>query len=229
MIAAVPERRSVPTGSAGMGARIQSFIAALVGKPLFWVIFVAAGFAFPVVRSMTRKLPNPPGVVGEVKAFELFDHAGQKVSLETLKGKVWVASFISMQETKQSDDMTKTMARIRYRARNLSHAFHLVTFTIDPVRDDLTQRAKYAARFTANPATWQFVGGPEADVKAALATFQLTTDPNPSMAEFSRRERLVLVDSKGKIRGYYTTDLSSIDALVADLGMIANDPGTTNP
>jgi protein SCO1/2 len=216
---------TVPAVSvSSVGAAIQRFVAALVGRPAFWAIFLAVGFAFPIVRSMTRKLPPAPPHLGEVAPFTLVDHAGEKVTLESLRGKVWVADFISMQETKTSDDMSKTLSRVRYRARNLSHAFHLVTITIDPTRDDLAQRAKYAARFSASTATWQFLGGGEEDVKAALRSFQVTIDASPDVAEFARRERIVLVDQRGKIRGYYQTDLSSIDGLVADIGLVANDP-----
>ena len=36
-----------------------------------------------------------------------------------------------------------------------------------------------------------------------------------------------LVDQSGNLRGTYATDLSSIDALVADIGLLANlTPGT---
>jgi protein SCO1/2 len=203
------------------------FLARLVEKPLFWALFLLVAFALPVGRSMMRTLPRPPAALAAVAPFNLHDQDGHPVALDDLRGKVWVADFIPIQPTKPSDDLSKTMSRVRYRARNLSYAFHLVTISVDPVHDDLASRKKYAERFHASPATWQFLGGTSEEVEAALQSFQITADANPTLAEFSRRERIVLVDQNAHVRGTYATDLSSIDALVADIGLLANlTPGT---
>lgn len=218
-----------------VSASVQAFVAALVGRPAFWVIFVTLLFALPMARAMTRPLPKAPAITGHIGEFALFDHRGGSVTDHDLRGKVWVVDFVAMHETKPSDDMSKTMARLRYRTRNLSHAVHFVTITTDPSHDDDTQREKYATRFHANTATWSFLGGSEPAVKTALGSFGITTEPhlsrppsadrepNPDLAQFARRDRLVLVDQKGNIRGSYATDLSSLDSLVYDVGLLAND------
>ena len=206
-----------------VSASVQAFVAALVGRPAFWVIFVTLLFALPMARAMTRPLPKAPAITGHIGEFALFDHRGGSVTDRDLRGKVWVVDFVAMHETKPSDDMSKTMARLRYRTRNLSHAVHFVTITTDPSHDDDTQREKYATRFHANTATWSFLGGSEPAVKTALGSFGITTEPNPDLAQFARRDRLVLVDQQGNIRGSYATDLSSLDSLVYDVGLLAND------
>lgn len=209
--------------AARVGARVQRFFANLVGKPLFWVLFVLATFSLPLTKAFTRELPKAPPPLGNVGDFELFDQVGQRVGTEELRGTVWCVGFASMSESERSDALTKAMAKIRFRTRNLSGAFHLVTLTLDPERDVQNARAAYAERFHAAAPTWSFLGGDVAPVQSALGRFQLTTDATPTMAEFSRRERLVLVDKSGQVRGWYATDPEALDTLVSDIGLLAND------
>lgn len=211
-----------PTAPATFGSRVQAVVSGLVGRPAFWVVFMLIAFALPVVRSMTRKPPTAPEPIGETSPFALVDQEGRKVANGDLRGQVWVANFVTMTQSQSADDLTKTMARIRFRTRNLSHAFHLVSFTLDAstTQDD---RKAFADRFHAASPTWSFLGGDPAAVQQALTGFGLTTSKTPLVGEMSKREKLVLVDQGGRIRGWYATDLSSIDALVADVGVLAND------
>ena len=208
--------------NATFGSRVQSVVAALVGRPAFWVVFLLIGFALPVVRSMTRTAPTAPAPIGETSPFSLVDQEGRTVSRDSLRGQVWVGGFLTMTQSQTADDLTKTMARIRFRTRNLSHAFHLVSFTLDATTD-LPARKAFADRFHAASPTWSFLGGDPSAVEQALTGFGLTTSKTPVVAEMSKREKLVLVDQAGRIRGWYATDLSAIDALVADVGVLAND------
>jgi protein SCO1/2 len=212
-----------PTEPPSFGGRVQAFVAGLVGRPAFWIVFLGLAFGLPVVRSMTRELPKVPEPVGQVSPFTLVDQEGRVISDTNLRGQVWVGGFVSMEESEKSDDLTKTMARIRFRTRNLAHAFHLVSFSLDPARDSLDRRKAFADRFHAASPTWSFLGGDPTAVESALSGFGLTSTKTPLVGEMSKREKLVLVDQFGRIRGWYGTDLSSIDAIVADVGMLAND------
>src|SRR5437763_1164938 len=82
------------------------------------------------------------------------------------------------------------------RTRNLSHAFHLVSFTLDAstTQDD---RKAFADRFHAASPTWSFLGGDPTAVEQALTGFGLTITKTPVVAEMSKREKLVLVDQAG--------------------------------
>jgi len=212
-----------------LGEIRRGFVADWISKPGFWVAFLTLGFVLPLARALTRPAPVAPPAMGRVPAFSLVDHSGRTIGTAELVGRVWVAGFISMTESKKSDDMTKSMSRVRYRLRNLGHAFQLVTITLDPARDLEPVRLAYAQRFHANPATWSFLGGSLDQVEPLLASFQLTTAQNPSLAEFSRRERMVLIDQNSRVRGSYASDIASIDALVADAGLLANDPPIPTP
>ncbi len=212
-----------PADPTPLGSRVQAFVAGLVGRPAFWIVFLALAFGIPVLRSMTRDLPKIPPPIGQVAPFSLVDQEGRIISEMDLRGKVWVGCFVTMSESQAADDLTKTMARIRFRTRNLSHAFHLVSFSLEAGRDSLENRKAFADRFHAASPTWSFLGGDPAAVESALKGFGLTSTKTPLVGEMSKREKLVLVDQFGQIRGWYATDLSSIDSIVADVGYLAND------
>jgi protein SCO1 len=212
-----------PAEAPTFGSRVQAFVAGLVGRASFWIVFVVLAFGLPVVRSMTRPLPKVPDPIGMVSPFSLVDQEGRTLSEHDLRGQVWVGGFVAMSESQAGDDLTKTMARIRFRTRNLSHAFHLVSFSLDAARDTVENRKAFADRFHAASPTWSFLGGDPTAVETALSGFGLTSTKTPLVGEMSKREKLVLVDQFGRIRGWYGTDLSSIDAIVADVGNLAND------
>jgi protein SCO1/2 len=214
---------SFRAGTHRVGSRVQSLVASLVVRPWFWVLFVALTFVLPLYKAFTRRVPKAPPPLAQLGDFELVDQIGRRVGTEELEGVVWCVGFTAMSESEHGDALTRSMAKIRFRTRNLSGAFHLVTVTLDPERDTIAARDAYAQRFHAAAPSWSFLGGDVPAVQSALARFELSTDANPSMAEFSRRERLVLVDKQGKIRGYYTTDPDALDAIVADIGLLAND------
>ena len=218
----VPEPIATAPVPARAADRAQAVAARLVGSAWFWCLFIGTMFAFPIVRSMTRELPHVPAPIGVAPPFALVDQDGKTVQRDALLGRVWVVDFLSMNDTDRSDALTRTMARLKFRLRNVAQATHLASVTLDPERDDLGARARYAERFHVEGNAWSLLGGDPKIVGEALAGFGLTTDATPSIAEYGKRERILLVDKQARIRGWYATDANSLDALVTDVGMLAN-------
>lgn len=86
---------------------------------------------------------------------------------------------------------------------------NLVTFTVDPERDTPAALCEYANRFGADAQHWLFLTG-ERDVLYPLIrdSFHLAVEQNQGNArtpgnEVAHSTRLVLVDRKGHIRGYF--------------------------
>src|SRR5262245_47191060 len=89
-----------------------------------------AGLALLGGLSCRREAPE---VLGEVPAFDLTGRGGGAVSDATLRGKVWVASFIFTRCAGNCPQVTGTMERLQ---KELGLArrddVRLVTFTVDP-------------------------------------------------------------------------------------------------
>jgi protein SCO1/2 len=160
--------------------------------------------------------PNTPARSGETPdldipapAFNMTERSGKPVTLDDLKGKVWVASFVFTRCSGPCPQVSAAMARLQ-KELNLKETadLRLVTFTVDPDRDTPNELREYANRYQAEPEKWLFLTGlPEAELHKLLKEgFKVTAQRSPSPKpgdEFDHSSRLAVVDKKGVIRGYF--------------------------
>jgi protein SCO1/2 len=187
--------------------RIQAAVGAAVGRPLTWVVVVALIAGWPIAWGVLTPLPPRLPVLGTVPAFELTAQDGSPFGSKDLAGRVWLASFMFTRCQTGCPDTTLRMARIQGRTRNLEPAFHLVSFSVDPAFDDPARLAAYARAHRASPRMWTFLTGPVDALRDAI----------------SRGRHLVLVDSQGRLRGYYDPeDAGSVERAVRDAALLVN-------
>jgi protein SCO1/2 len=147
---------------------------------------------------------------GPVGPFTMKGADARPVSNEDLLGRVWIASFIFTRCTGPCPQVTATVARLQ-KELNLTAEpdLRLVTFTVDPERDDPSELEKYATNFRALPDRWLFLTGEKQAIHDLLIErFKVSVAEKPTQEktpgdEFAHSTRLVLVDRRGHIRGYY--------------------------
>ena len=170
-----------------------------------------------------RPLP-PLASYGHVPAFQLVDQRGAPFTDASMLGHVTVVDFIFTRCAASCPRLTARMADLQGRLpREDSHA-RLVSFSVDPENDTPPVLAEYAAHAGADPARWSFVTGPVDSMKAAVVTgFKValekvtTTKNGASDYDVTHGDWFVLVDPRGDLRGYYTTDdPRELDRLVRD-------------
>lgn len=187
--------------------RIQAWIGAAVGRPLTWVVVIALIAAWPISWALRTPVPPKLPVLGTVPPFELTAADGGRFGSKDLAGRVWLASFIFTRCRTVCPVITRQMARIQARTRNLEPAFHLVSISVDPGFDDPSRLAAYAREHRASPRMWTFLTGPVDAVRDAV----------------SRGTDLVLVDSEGRIRARYDPeDAASVERVVRDAALLVN-------
>jgi len=151
-----------------------------------------------------------------VPDFTLMERSRRSVTLEDLKGQVWVADFIFTRCAGICPAMSSKMLNLQQR---LPREIRLVSFSVDPANDTPEVLTEYAKRYNADPERWLFLtGDPEAMQKLSVGGFKLGLDPTGTDAEpITHSSRFVLVDRQGHIRGYYgTEDADILDRIVAD-------------
>lgn len=169
---------------------------------------------------------------GIVPDFTLTERSGRKASLADLKGKVWVAQFFYTHCTDICPLTVPQMSLLHLEYLNdpeFRSAVRFVSITVDPERDTAQVLRKFADGFSADPELWLFLTGDKA-VTYRLAQQGLKLgigeEKNPpEVVEKSGEEkellhsnRLILVDQKGRIRGYYSgIDAEAIVRLHSDL------------
>src|SRR5262245_35154691 len=97
--------------------------------------------------------PNP------VAPFSLTERSGRTVTLDDLKGKVWVAHFFFRCCSQGCAETTATMARLQD-ALARQPGVVLVSFTLDPESDTAEELQGYAADHGAAAERWLFLTGP---------------------------------------------------------------------
>lgn len=138
---------------------------------------------------------------GAVSDFSLTERGGRRVTLDDLAGKVWVASFVVTRcPDGKCPAVTRTVQRLQKELANRRDVL-LVTFTTDP-KDDPDELARYATAHDADPDRWLFLTGSPGEIDELLRSFRLRGPAN-KIGDTDHAQKLIVVDKKGEIRGYY--------------------------
>jgi protein SCO1/2 len=146
--------------------------------------------------------------LGPVADFRLTERSGRTVSRADLEGKVWVAAFFFTRCKGHCLQLSATMAGLHKDFANQPDV-RLVSFSVDPEADTPEVLREYADRFGADPKRWLFLTGKEDEIHGLIReSFHLSVEQNQGAARTPGNEvlhspRLVVVDRRGHIRGYF--------------------------
>ena len=164
------------------------------------LLIALAALGFAGISALKHGAP-PLDDFGPVGDFSLSERSGHTVTNTDLAGKVWVASFVFTRCTGPCPQVTGTVARAQDAFRDEPDV-RLVTFTVDPERDDPDELKKYADHFGADPERWLFLTGPEEKIDRLLIE-QFHVGVERGKPEVTHSTRLALVDRRGHVRGYF--------------------------
>ena len=158
-------------------------------KNILWVL--------PLIALSGCAPQKPLQMLGEVPQFQLLDQDGKDFQGKSLEGRVWIADFVFTTCQGPCPRMSSHMRQIQD-ATNKS--VQLVSFTVDPDNDTPPALAAYAKGFGADLSRWHFLTGE----KAVLNSLGKDTFKLQGVGEgVDHSTRFVLIDAKGRIRGYY--------------------------
>lgn len=177
------------------------------------VLLLASILILGAIISARNKAPvaAPLPVLGTVQDFSLTNQQRQSVTLADLKGKVWLADIIFTRCPGPCARMTRQLAEVQTDLPKDSPA-KLVSLTTDPDFDSPEVLGKYATRFGADPARWQFLTGTKREIgdlaakslKLAAAEKAAELRDNPDDL-FIHATIFVLVDKQARLRGIFET------------------------
>ncbi|HVY91457.1 MAG TPA: SCO family protein [Bryobacteraceae bacterium] len=141
---------------------------------------------------------KPLPVLGDVPHFQLIDQSGRAFDSSKLSGHVWVADWVFTNCEGPCPRMTSHMRQIQTKTDG---SIQLVSFTVDPKRDTPPVLEAYAKKFDYDDKRWSFLTGQVSTLNNLDANaFKLGYVGGD---DFEHSTRFVLVDQKGRIRGYY--------------------------
>lgn len=193
---------------------------------------LAAGLL--IARAAILRRPPPLSDLGALPAFTLTDQAAARYGSADLAGKVWVGSFIFTRCRTICPLVIERMKRVdAWAAAHPDAPLRLVSISVDPEGDTPDRLAVFARERGIDASRWRLLTGDAAALEDVVVRgFHLAMgQPRTERTEAGERmdilhsPRLVLVDARGRIRGYYDDDLGGIDRLLADIPrLIAETP-----
>jgi len=183
-----------------------SFLVALILVP-------ALGFSARGGNQREEQKPLP--VLGRVADFALVDQASAPVSRAALAGEPWVANFVFTRCPLVCPRLTERMRAVQTLAQRHQDALRLVTFSVDPEHDAPAVLKSYADAYGADQTTWKFLTGSESSIEQIARSFSVAlegeADPGRSDFGIMHSGHLVLVDGRGRIRGYYPSSEEGVE------------------
>ena len=143
----------------------------------------------------SQQLPK----IGSIPQFEFIDSNGNTVTLDNLKGKVWVADFIFTTCTMACPMMTGNMNLVHKKFKK-NDDVRLVSISVYPEYDTPDVLKEYASQYDADTEKWLFLTGDESSVKNIIKDGFKIGDFEEIIFH---SEKFALVDKNGTIRAYY--------------------------
>lgn len=157
--------------------------------------------------------------------FELTNQFGETVTLEDLKGRPWVASFIFVRCAGACPIMMGEMSR--FRRELLDTDVRFVTFTVDPENDTPNLLQTYGANYGAVDEDWWLLTGDQEEIyDLILNGFEVLAQENYGADrlpgyEFAHSVGWVHVDAEGRMIGHY--DSRELDERIALRRVLTGD------
>ena len=215
---------------------------------LFLVIFFSIGVSvtYFMIRPSDKKiLPilNPVDVKKEmvdpellrigyghkVGDFSFLNQEGKMISLDDVRGKVFVAEYFFTTCGTICPIMNQQMQRVA-QAYATENDFRILSFTVDPKTDTVEQMKRYATAHGADAKKWYFLTGSQEKLYALARKSFFVLKPAEAEnqgdvgSDFIHTNNFVLVDKQLRIRGYYDgTNPKEIEGLIKDIALLLEE------
>jgi protein SCO1/2 len=155
--------------------------------------------------------------IGPAPAFTLTAQDGQRLSLDELRGKVVVITFIYTSCVDACPLLTAKMAGLQ---DELGTAFgpkvYFMSITVDPERDTPEVLTRYAQAHGANLSGWAFLTGTPDEIRAVTRQYGIYSKKQAS-DDVDHTFLTSLVDQRGTLRVQYMGIRFDPDELLRDL------------
>lgn len=138
--------------------------------------------------------------------FSLTNSAGGVITRRDFNGKILVVDFLFTSCSLTCPAVNSQMAQIQDMTAN-DPDVKLVSLTVDPRDDTASVLRKYGARFGADTNRWLFLTGNKSVLYSLIGNSFLAQDVDDPFGympgNFAHTERIAIVDSRGKLHGYF--------------------------
>lgn len=164
----------------------------------------------------------------EIDSFEHDSHRGEEVSLENLKGQVWLATFIFTNCETVCPPMTMNMTEVQQEliAQGVED-YQIVAFSVDPEVDTPEVLADYISKYNVpDESKWQLLTGYAQDYMSQFArdSFKVIVQDDPNTNQVTHGTSFYLVNQEGYVvKSYSGVSDVPTEEIVTDMKALIED------
>ena len=196
----------------------------LIGALYGWKM-IRRGSRVPTEVSTANSLDKHPIPLPE---FKLTERSGREFDSNELKGQIWIGSFFFASCPGPCRKMNLKLAELTDEWP--ADKVRFVSISVDPKNDSPAALQDYAKSFGADDEQWLFLTEPGDDVqKLARQGFKVAASTSGDSAAadhpITHSDRLIVIDGRGQIRGYFSaTDDVSVALLKRKVNQLLEEP-----
>jgi protein SCO1/2 len=131
---------------------------------------------------------------------QLIDQSGRRFTLQSLRGRPVIVTFVSAHCTDACPLVDAQFAAAAQEMARRHLSARLLTITLDPKHDSPKTMRALAKRFDANPHYWLVAGGRTADVLAVMQAFGVVAPAGDDDRHESHSTFVYVVDGSGRLQ-----------------------------
>jgi len=180
-------------------------------------IFALAALAVGCSKNRVDELP----ILGQVSDFALVDQDGRVFDRQSLQGSIWITDFIFTHCRSTCPRLTAQMKELQARLSDVP-GVHFLSVTVDPRNDTPPVLKAYMVKNELDQASWRFVTGEEQAIEDfVVGSFKVGYGKTEWSTELTHSTSFALVDTAGRIRGYYDSEDEGLGQLEKDARALA--------
>jgi protein SCO1/2 len=161
----------------------------------------------------------------QVQSFKFTNQEGENISLEDLKGKVWVANFIFTNCETVCPPMTAHMTELQNKMKAEGLDAEIISFSVDPENDTPEKLKEFAAPYSISFGNWSFLTGyTQKEIEDfAKDSFKTIVKKPSSNDQVIHGTSFYLIDQNGIVmKDYSGVDNPPYDQILSDIKALEN-------
>ncbi|MES2680711.1 MAG: SCO family protein [Bacteroidota bacterium] len=172
-----------------------------------------------------KKAVNEDTIYHTINEFSLINQYGEEVNKSTVKNKIFVADFFFATCQSICPVMSKNLSEVQS-AFAKDDSVLILSHSVNPLHDTVAVLKDYAGSYGAIKNKWHFLTGDKKQIytlaKSSYMVNAIEDDGTPE--GFLHSELLLLIDSKGRMRGMYDgTDKAQVTKLISDIQLLKKE------
>lgn len=172
-----------------------------------------------------KKLSNTDTIYHTIGDFSFKNQFGEIVNNKTVENKIYVADFFFATCQSICPQMTTNLKDVQKAFEN-DDSLLILCHTVNPLHDTVEVLNAYGQKYEAKKNKWHFLTGNKQQIYDLAKTSYLVNafEDDGTPEGFLHSELLLLIDTKGRIRGMYDgTDKVQVLKLIKDIKLLKQE------